>query len=623
MRKLQNKLRVLLIMMLTALTVCSLSVGVMASSNDSADVVVQNAKIGETYTFYKVLSLTTGGTGSDTSYAYSIKPVFESFFNTYFQQKAANDKAYASLAGSAAGTELDSKLIAYFEIAEKNASSKDTEYRNLAVAIKKYIDNLGDSEELAGLKKSFTASEENLTDNKLKISLDSDGYYIMIPSGNDKASVLFSLGTYESGKAFVIKNKSSYPTPTKTAKSENAKDDNDCTASLGEKVDFKVTGKVPDMKGYKYYIFNINDTLDQGFDIVKDQNGMPIAEIIIGDNKLSQVKDSTAGAERMDSKWFYVKDNGNNSYSFVIHDFIQYSAESSKDIVVNYSAVTNKNSVVTTDAVTNGVKFVYSIDPAFEGSSKDEPTESEPVGISTESKTYTYVSSLSIKKIAEENENSPLAGAQFKLEGTRLVKVLKTAAAFSEAENGTYYKLKDGSYTATAPTAQTADKYQDTTKKYNKETVSDAEETAEGTADTVETGSDGLITFKGLGAGTYTITEVKSPDGYNILANPIKIKIDVKTDEDHKAVWKAVYSNDGTEVEKVDVFTYDKTNDSIKLIDLYDSEGNMNPLIISNSIGKSLPSTGGFGTYLIYAVGAVLVAGGLITVFVKMRRRED
>ena len=92
----------------------------------------------------------------------------------------------------------------------------------------------------------------------------------------------------------------------------------------------------------------------------------------------------------------------------------------------------------------------------------------------------------------------------------------------------------------------------------------------------------GAVKIKGLGAGTYSLTEKKAPDGYNKLLNPITIVIA----EDGSVTM------DGTSVTTVDVV---------------------------NQAGTLLPSTGGMGTTIFYIVGAVLVIGAGVVLVAKKR----
>ncbi|MBD9044124.1 MAG: LPXTG cell wall anchor domain-containing protein [Solobacterium sp.] len=98
----------------------------------------------------------------------------------------------------------------------------------------------------------------------------------------------------------------------------------------------------------------------------------------------------------------------------------------------------------------------------------------------------------------------------------------------------------------------------------------------------ITTNKSGKFTIKGLGAGTYYLTETKQPDGYNKLKNPVTVVID----------------NDGNV--KVD-------------------GANADPVKVLNKTGTVLPSTGGAGTTMIYLAGAVLVLGSGVVLATKRR----
>lgn len=98
----------------------------------------------------------------------------------------------------------------------------------------------------------------------------------------------------------------------------------------------------------------------------------------------------------------------------------------------------------------------------------------------------------------------------------------------------------------------------------------------------IKTNKSGKFTIKGLGAGTYYLTETKQPDGYNKLKNPVTVVIDENGE----------VTVGGTEVTQVEVL---------------------------NKTGTVLPSTGGTGTTMIYLVGAVLVLGSGVVLATKRR----
>ena len=98
----------------------------------------------------------------------------------------------------------------------------------------------------------------------------------------------------------------------------------------------------------------------------------------------------------------------------------------------------------------------------------------------------------------------------------------------------------------------------------------------------VITPDNGRFTIQGLGAGTYYLTEIQQPAGYNKLSGPVTVEID--------------------ENEKFRV-----------------GESEANPVKVENKSGTVLPSTGGVGTTMIYLVGAVLVLGSGVVLATKRR----
>ena len=100
--------------------------------------------------------------------------------------------------------------------------------------------------------------------------------------------------------------------------------------------------------------------------------------------------------------------------------------------------------------------------------------------------------------------------------------------------------------------------------------------------------SDGKINIKGIQADTYYLKEIEAPKGYNLIKTPIKIVVTSDTD--------------GKGVVKVDNDVVDQVN-------------------VLNNYGLLLPSTGGMGTILIYAIGCILVLSSGVVLFLKRRTK--
>lgn len=111
------------------------------------------------------------------------------------------------------------------------------------------------------------------------------------------------------------------------------------------------------------------------------------------------------------------------------------------------------------------------------------------------------------------------------------------------------------------------------------------------------------FTFTGLDDGTYRLTETKTPDGYNTI-DPIIFTVTA---------------------------THDVTADDPKLTDLSGTvaigeitftaavdAGSLSTTVINES-GTILPETGGIGTRIFYAVGAILMIGAVVLLISRKR----
>lgn len=118
---------------------------------------------------------------------------------------------------------------------------------------------------------------------------------------------------------------------------------------------------------------------------------------------------------------------------------------------------------------------------------------------------------------------------------------------------------------------------------------------------TVTTDENGKASLKGLGEGTYTITEIEAPNSeYALLDGPITIKI--TADAENKANCKVEIIDGNAEI--VDNVTVEKGTISFN---------------VYNYKGINLPETGGMGTTIFMVGGAalILLAGVMLVVYSK------
>ena len=173
-------------------------------------------------------------------------------------------------------------------------------------------------------------------------------------------------------------------------------------------------------------------------------------------------------------------------------------------------------------------------------------------GVSSESNhstTTTYTFGIPVLKYTGD-VSKPLAGAKFKLYTNSNCNEESTALKFNLNNNNKY-------------------RYDST----NGKTVLTSLETT------------GRIDIEGLEAGTYYLKEIEAPKGYNLLKNPVTIKIDSEG--------KIFVNNSTTE--------------------------NTGDVKVENKTGTVLPSTGGAGTTMIYLIGGALVLGSGVVLATKRR----
>lgn len=189
--------------------------------------------------------------------------------------------------------------------------------------------------------------------------------------------------------------------------------------------------------------------------------------------------------------------------------------------------------------------------------------EGEELGKTNEDTVWVFTYDIDAKKVDGKDKTTPLAGAKFKL----------------YRENGTTKEYVTLEY------VNSEDAYKVTGWK--------ADET-QGTE--ITTLEKGLVKIIGLDHGTYYLKETKAPAGYNLLTDAIKIEISAVHAEEANGAVTNVLVNNGSE-------------DTV--------------IQVENNAGVTLPETGGMGTTMFYAVGAVLVLAAVVLLVTKRRMRAE
>lgn len=133
----------------------------------------------------------------------------------------------------------------------------------------------------------------------------------------------------------------------------------------------------------------------------------------------------------------------------------------------------------------------------------------------------------------------------------------------------------------------------------------------EGLTNQITTPDSGVIVVKGVKSGSYEITEVTAPAGYNKLTAPVTVNA-VKTNS--ITTNKTVYlDKDGNEVDE----SVTATKVTVKIDNIAATA-----LVVVNKAGTELPSTGGMGTTVFYVLGTVLVLGAVVLLVTKKRMSD-
>ena len=491
---------------------------------------------------------------------------------------------------------------------------------------------LGDAA-LALIDIKATDPIETLTKEKPSVEL-AGGYYVITDSYVDGTGQ--QVTTISRTMVYLVKDetvtpKSSTITPDKKINEDNTgKEENE--ASIGDVIDYQLSGTIPDMTGYASFKYVLVDTASKGL----------VQGLIDTEGKFRQFKEGdtlTGGVGTKDEntdlvvpetgvKVTYVvtkvtpNSDGTTTVRIAVQNAINYKAHVNKWFYVDIKALLTEDADVVAIPNTNNVKIDFSNKPGSEYDGEPDFNGNDPKGETPIVTVETFTTSLTLLKV-DGTTNQPLTGAEFKLESTNNANVgyvtgqeyVPMAEAPSGYNNGTWYKLVDGAYTTTAPTADTANKYDSVEATYalvtgDKTTYEGAQIKAQAFVD-----ADGKVVFTGLGVGNYKLSEVTVPDGYNKL-NDITFTITWSKETGFRVTNVKELDKDGIEVANSSI--------TISVADIGENGEGVGTVIsstIPNNKGTLLPSTGGIGTTIFYVVGGILVIGAGILLITKKRMK--
>ncbi len=445
---------------------------------------------------------------------------------------------------------------------ETTPIKNDNLFNGLAKAVEMGVDQTGSS---------FAAGEvfqpKDASGNALQ------GYYLFVtdentlstdqnPKKNTGTSPIFAVV----GDAPVtVTEKTSIPTvdkqildDTKGKTADDAtKDDwkNVGDAWIGQVIDYKLTGTVAaNIATYDEYQYEFLDHLSVGLKADKSSIVVTIngKKIDASGNYTATVTDTTDDSNNKTGQDLKVCFKDLKAAAKSVDETLN---ETSK-VVVTYQAQLTSDAKYTADGNTNKVKLVYSNDPMSNGTGTSESKE-----------VTDYVFGFNITKI-DPNDSSANLVAGFK------VKMIKEGATKEVAK----WLKQDGSFT------------DDENEAYTFET----------------TGTNNTVSIPGLVAGTYQISESKTPAGYNTIAD-----FNITVTPTYDPTTGKLANLQVTDTSDMVTTDLDKKVDSTEI-----------PVTIQNKKGSGLPLTGLNGvTFTWIAGGAVLCIG--VAHLIRSRKQAE
>lgn len=348
------------------------------------------------------------------------------------------------------------------------------------------------------------------------------------------------------GSAVEVAEKTDIPTVEKKVMDDKSNSNwaDKADSQMGQNVEYQLTGTVAkNVDTFDTYYYQFHDELSAG--LTANQASV---EVKVDGAKIDPDKYAVS----------YDQENGNNLLTVTFDDLKSSGATVTPNskIVVTYTAKLDpakaKKVVVGGEGNENTVKLIYSNNPGHDGKGESVPDTVRD---------YTYA----LKLVKEDSADSDvkLSGVKFTIQATG-----------ADEGTGIQYVQEDGSFDDTAYEFTTDDK--------------------------------GEISVKGLDAGTYTVKETHTLDGYNTLS-----------DFTFTITATGLDQNEGANALQV---TTSKNGSDLVATPSFDS-GTVT-LTVQNKKGSGLPLTGLNGvTFTWIAGGAVLCIG--VAHLIRSRKQAE
>lgn len=411
------------------------------------------------------------------------------------------------------------------------------------------------------------------------VTYTTDPFMVSIPATTvDGQDWMYDINVYP-------KNQTDYPTLDKKVADDDdySSEGNNghalkdtASVSEGDVADYRVTSKLPAIISKASYFtkYTFVDTLAKGLTYNKDS-----VTLYWYDTKADAGINDTAKAVAtwtQDKNKFTVTVQNNQMTVAMTADGLKEINPNyaGKYVVVSYSAnVKSTDDLVLGDnGNANDVVLTYArTNTAYEDVLKDEAV------------VYSY--GIDLTKTFSDNNG----------DATKVQFVAKNTSRQTDGQTATYYlvanKVSDGQYHVTGETTNADD------------------------ATVFSPDNNGKINVYGLEENSYSLTEIATDKGYNLLKDAITIEI-TKTDV---VINPSVATVRGQDNPNADVI-YTKNasakatvdNLDAKMLAKGDSENAMVKISVQNNKSFPIPSTGEMGTYATVIIGCMLAAAGIM-----------
>ena len=440
--------------------------------------------------------------------------------------------------------------------------------KNSAVEYVSSLTTAQDIDEFAASIMNYAIGNDSISpagSGTRQIEVPSKGYYLIVEETSEfEARSLAMLEVTTRDETVAVK--SSAPTLLLKVSDDDSDSYIDITdISFDETIEYKLTGSITDMRGYTQYDYVID---------IENEDGIKFDEI-----KSVIFKNSSGGTVATPSNISYTvtEHDAENSVTITFTGMKNAVANGITGVEVVYTADVVKEDFVLRNGTTgNGgnlarAKLTYSSDPY--NTAKTNTTAWD--------NTLVYSYSMSIHKVDAIDNSEFLSGASFKV--------------FADASNNVPVYLVDA---GTANTYYVA-----------------SSETA-GVVTEITTDNTGKLTILGLDAATYYIKETQAPTGYNPLLGNVNANIN------------AIYVSEGdAKDDKFETAFRQNLSTITSSFEVEDETSDMpgNVVVtIQNSVGGSLPQTGGSGTlpFKVYGISILAVACGVLLLLSRSKDKK-